>query len=653
VDEAVAAVFSVTAPAGQSTQEALVEFLRGKQLLLVLDNCEHLLDGASALAEVLQRSCERLGILATSREGLGIEGERLVPVPPLEVPRSDADLAAISQAEAVRLFAERAAAVKPDFAVTAVNAPAVAAVVRRLDGLALAIELAAARVAAMTPAELARRLERSFAVLAAGRRGALAHHQTLRATIDWSYRLLTEPEQQLLARLAVFAGGATLEAAETVCSGEGLESDAVFELLASLVARSLVVFEEHGPGSRYRLLETIRLYSEQRLNESGEPERWRARHAKYYASLLPRIRHQAHDPRAEVFWAVRLSADQDNLLTAWSWAIDTGNVDIAFSMLAGFATSEVRTSYPLLLPGEAALALPGATEHSGYPLAVAVSAVFASARSDRVGAEELCHRALDANARRDNPDWRFEETICTARQNIAMTTGAFAHAARLAEHAAGLARTGGDLADASFQLTVAAGARLLVGDTPRAVPLAREALALARQVGAPAVIATGLLAVGATVAETDPEQARGCLRESRGLSTALGYQSAIDHVWATGIVSRLTDRTATLQLGRRAIHALGWSGERLRMGIILYLIAGALSATRPEAAAIIQGAAAAYVVAPHAAQLVRSSLATVLGEERAQELRSRGVEMDWDQALAYTLTQITQALKDPQSETYP
>jgi predicted ATPase len=244
VDDAVAAVFAVTAPAGLSTSEALVEFLRSKQLLLVLDNCEHLLEAAAALAGVLQRSCERLVILATSREGLGIEEERLVPVPPLAVPGADADLTAISQAEAVRLLAERAAAVKPDFAVTAQNAAAVAAAVRRLDGIALAIELAAARIAAMTPTELARRLQRSFAVLGAGRRrGTLPHHQTLRATIDWSYQLLAEPEQRLLARLAVFAGGCTLEAAETVCGGDGIHPDTVFEMLASLVARSLVVAE--------------------------------------------------------------------------------------------------------------------------------------------------------------------------------------------------------------------------------------------------------------------------------------------------------------------------------------------------------------------------------------------------------------------------
>jgi predicted ATPase len=302
VDDAVGAVFSVTARAGQSTREALVEFLRTKQLLLVLDNCEHVLSEAAAVAGLLARSCGRLVILATSREALGIDGERLVPVPPLGVPGGGADLAAITDAEAVRLFADRAAAVKPGFTVTAENAAAVAAVVRRLDGIALAIELAAARVPAMTAAELARRLERSFAVLAGGWRGVVARHQTLRAAIDWSFQLLAGPEQALLARLAVFAGGATLEAVEAVCGGEGIDPDAVFELLASLVARSLLVSEEHGPQTRYRLLETIRQYGEERLGQAGETERWRARHAGYYAGFLGRVRDHAHDSHQEVFW---------------------------------------------------------------------------------------------------------------------------------------------------------------------------------------------------------------------------------------------------------------------------------------------------------------------------------------------------------------
>ena len=215
VDDAVAAVFSVSARGGHSTRQALVEFLRGKQLLLVLDNCEHLIEGAAALAGALARSCERLVILATSREALEIDGERLVPVPPLGVPGAGADLAAITDAGAVRLFADRAAAVKPGFAVTAGNAAAVAAVVRRLDGIALAIELAAARVPSMTAAELARRLERSFAVLGTGRRGAAERHHTLRAAIDWSVDLLAGAEQTLLARLAVFAGGCSASTTRT------------------------------------------------------------------------------------------------------------------------------------------------------------------------------------------------------------------------------------------------------------------------------------------------------------------------------------------------------------------------------------------------------------------------------------------------------
>jgi predicted ATPase/class 3 adenylate cyclase len=653
VDDAVAAVFSVTAPAGLSTSEALVEFLRSKQLLLVLDNCEHLLEGAAALADVLQRWCERLAILATSREGLGIEGERLVPVPPLAVPNIDADLTAITQADAVRLFAVRAAAVKPEFAVTAENAAPVAAAVRRLDGIALAIELAAARLAAMTPAELARRLERSFAVLGAGRRGAVAHHQTLRATIDWSYQLLAEPEQRLLARLAVFPGGCTLEAAETVCGGDGIDPDTVFEMLASLVARSLVVTEEHGFESRYRLLETIRLYGEERLDETGETERWRARHAAYYAGVLSRIREHAHDPQAGVFWAVRLSAEQDNLLAAWAWTIDTGNVDTAFSILASFAPIEIRNSYPLLLDGEAALELPGATEHPGYPLALAVSAVFASGRSVGRGAEELCRRAAEANARQASPDWRVEEVICDARSSIAITAGAFADTARLDEQAAAIARTGGDLADASLKLGLAAGSHLLVGDAPRAVPLAREALVLARQIGAPALIASGLLAVGATVAETDPDRARACLRESLELSTALGYQGALDLGWAAGIAFLVNDRTATLELGRSAIRALQRGGDRPMMDSMLHVIAGALVATQPEAAAIIQGAAEAYMVeSPNFARLILI-VTEALGEERARELRARGADMDWDQAVAYTLAQTTQALNELQSGTQP
>jgi hypothetical protein len=349
-----------------------------------------------------------------------------------------------------------------------------------------------------------------------------------------------------------------------------------------------------------------------------------------------------------VFWAVRVGAEQDNLLAAWSWAIGAGNMDTAFQMLAVFASGEVRTSFLLVLPGEAALALPGAAEHPGYPLAVAVSALFASRRAGGASAEELCRRAAEANARQAAPDWRVEATVCAARSNIAFTVGAFADAAHLAEQAADIARAGGDLADASLDLILAAGGHVLAGDTPGAVPPAREALALARQTGAPALIATSLLAVGVAVAGTDPGQARACLRESSELSTALGYQSGRDLFYATGIAFQVGDQAATLELGRTAIRSLQWSGERLQMGIVLYMVAGALATARPDVAAVILGAAETQVAEPPLfAQLVSSSVMASLDDDRGRELRAHGADMKWDEALAYTLTQATQALSDP------
>ena len=280
--------------------------------------------------------------------------------------------------------------------------------------------------------------------------------------------------------------------------------------------------------------------------------------------------------------------------------------------------------------------------------------MFASLRGDVTGAEELCRRAAEAHARQAAPDWRVEQIICSTRQNIAATTGALTDAARLAEQAAGIARAGGDLADASIGLTFAAADHVLAGDAPAAVPLAKEALALARQIGAPALIARSLLAVGATVVGTDPGQARACLRESRELSTPLGYQSALDLVWAAGIALLVGDQAAALELGRSAIHGLQWGGNRLRVGFVLHIIAGALVTTRPDAAAIIHGAAETYVVkSPLSDELISSIVTAALGEERARELRDRGADMDWDQALAYTLTQATQALSELQSQTKP
>jgi hypothetical protein len=247
-----------------------------------------------------------------------------------------------------------------------------------------------------------------------------------------------------------------------------------------------------------------------------------------------------------------------------------------------------------------------------------------------------------------------EEVIFATRQNIAITTGAFADAARLAEHTAGIARAAGDLADTSVQLAMAVACHVLAGDATGGVPLATEALALARRLGAPALTASALLEVGAAVVHTDPEQARACLRESRELTATLGYESALDLVWATGIASFLNDRTTTLELGRSAILGLQRSGDRLRIGITLHMLAGALASTQPEDAAIILGAAEAHVIeSAENAQLILSTVAASLGEERARELRARGADTDWDRAVAYTVTQTTRALREAPSPSRP
>jgi predicted ATPase/class 3 adenylate cyclase len=270
--------------------QTLLEYLRPKHLLLVLDNCEHLLAACAQLADTSLRSCPNLRVLASSREGLGVAGEQTYRVPSLSVPDAEhlPSLERLQEFEAVQLFAARAALSQPTFAVTAANARAVVQVCRRLDGIPLAIELAAARVKALPVEKVAERLDDRFRLLTGGSRTALPRQQTLRALIDWSYDLLTETERKLLRRLSVFAGGWTLEAAEAVCSGDGLDEWEVLDLVTTLVDKSLVQYEAGEGEARYRLLETVRQYARDRLLESGEADVARGRQLDWCLALAER-----------------------------------------------------------------------------------------------------------------------------------------------------------------------------------------------------------------------------------------------------------------------------------------------------------------------------------------------------------------------------
>jgi predicted ATPase/DNA-binding SARP family transcriptional activator len=287
----VALSLGVRAEGGGSAEEALIALLRGRALLLVLDNCEHLVDECARLVERLLRACPELRVLATSREALRIDGERSWLVPPLSVPGEDAALAYedIGAAESVRLFIERARDVQPGFALSATNAAAIARICRRLDGLPLAIELAAARVSVLTPEQIAARLDDRFGLLNSRSRTALPRHRTLRAAVDWSYELLSDGERRVLERLAVFAGGFTLEAAERVCAGGEIPESHVLDFLTSLAMRSLVTMQEDDGQARYRLLETIREYADARRREHVDDVDVRARHAEYFLSLAQRL----------------------------------------------------------------------------------------------------------------------------------------------------------------------------------------------------------------------------------------------------------------------------------------------------------------------------------------------------------------------------
>jgi predicted ATPase/class 3 adenylate cyclase len=331
VPQVVAAAAGVREEPGRPLPATLADALRAKRVLLVLDNCEHLLDACARLTDGLVRACPHLRLLCTSREALGIAGEAVWRVPSLPVPEDGAGqpppaAVDVARCAAVRLFVDRAAAVQPTFALTERNAPAVAQICARLDGIPLALELAAARVRVLPPGQLLARLEDRFRLLTGGSRTALERHQTLQAAVDWSYALLSEPEQTLFARLAAFAGGWTLEAAEAVCAGPdgadgvdgaGLEAAAVLDLLTRLVDQSLVEVHEQADGTaRYRLLETLRQYARLKLAAAGAADTVRRAHAGYYLAQLAEA--DLSSP-GQAEWLGRLERDHDNLRAALDW----------------------------------------------------------------------------------------------------------------------------------------------------------------------------------------------------------------------------------------------------------------------------------------------------------------------------------------------
>jgi predicted ATPase len=318
----------------------VLDHLRSQQALLILDNCEHLIDECARLAEALLRDCPQLHILTSSREALSIAGERSFRVRSLSLPPDDDDLSVeeLDQYESVRLFVERAVAVKPSFSLSRDNARDISQICRRLDGIPLAIELAAARVRVLSPGEIANRMDDRFRLLTGGSRTALPRQRTLQALIDWSYDLLPEAECSLLCRLSVFTSGWTLEAAESVCGFDPLEPYEVLDLLEQLVNKSLVVAESTELGVRYSMLESIRQYTQEKLAEGGEGERVRENHLSYYLVQSQDAFKALMNLQPPDDWGARFKPEADNFRAAWARSLEVG-VRPALEFASSFSTA--------------------------------------------------------------------------------------------------------------------------------------------------------------------------------------------------------------------------------------------------------------------------------------------------------------------------
>ena len=320
--QTVAGLFGLVVQSDIPATEMLVNFLRTKTLLLVLDNCEHLLNSCALLADRLLKNCPGLKIIATSREALGIMGEVIYRVPSLQLMDGQQAIEKIRENESIRLFEERCQLVQPDFKLTLENVSSVVQICSRLDGIPLAIELAAGRVNIFSTEQIAIQLDESFRILTGGSRTALPRQQTMRASLDWSWNLLTDPERILLQRLSVFAGGWTSDAAGFICNGDGMEMDQVSEGLIPLVEKSLVILDQgSGSAGRYHLLETIRQYAHEKLSETGGGMAVRDRHLEYFMGLAERAEPELISPR-QVTWLKRLDDELDNLRAALEWSLE-------------------------------------------------------------------------------------------------------------------------------------------------------------------------------------------------------------------------------------------------------------------------------------------------------------------------------------------
>jgi predicted ATPase/DNA-binding SARP family transcriptional activator len=564
----VASTLGLHTEPGAAAIQTLLEVLPTRSPLLILDNCEHLADACAELVDTLLRGCPELQVLATSREALGVAGERAWLGPPLSLPETGSRLSPedLASSEAVQLFVARAQDVLPTFVVNDRNAAAVVQICRRVDGIPLAIELAAARVKVLTPEQIVQRLEQSFDLLTGGNRTAPPRHRTLRAAIDWSYRLLPPAEQILLARLSVFSGGFSLEAAETVGGATEEERADVLDLLAALVDRSLVAVRERDGVVRYQLLETVRVFAREQLEEAGDEavEAVRRLHAEHYVALAEAAGAGMQGYQRLDEWVPRTQVELDNFRSIMSWALEAD---------PGLA---LRLAGPLLwvwVPRPSHW--PEGTRLAEAALERAPASASPHHRATALYAAGILHFLQYPSF---HPDRVQHGRLCQARL----------------EEAASLADALGDRLLYGQILSSLTASLACTGDFERAASLADEAVRVARNLGEPWLLAMALISGVAFVHQCRGEREAGeaALREGAAAARAAGFPFGI---WSACLALALItlDRgelgeaeALAREAAETALHLTGedWNASRVVMVVAIVLAA---RGDRPGAARLL------------------------------------------------------------------
>lgn len=636
VPRAVTGALGVIEETARPILESLINYIRARRLLILLDNCEHVVAACAALAERLLQTCPELRVMATSREALNLPGEVVWLVPSLSVPSAELHgwsgasihgTSGLLDFEAVRLFVDRARAASADFTFGDSNATAVAQACRRLDGIPLALELAAARVRALTVEQIASRLDDRFRLLSAGGRTAVPRHQTLRAMVDWSYALLSDGERALLRRLSVFAGGWTLGAAERVCMGDGIKDHEVLGLLSQLVDRSLVVAEPRGHEKRYRLLETLREYGAERLRESGEEVALRDRHLAWFLALAVQA-----DPEfyraGQAAWYDRLETEIDNVRAGLEWSKTEATRLGVGLRLAGALWRFWYTRGHLTEGWERLVALLG------------LSATGVVAEADRPAHMAARAIALDAAGRLG----AYRDDLVAADQFL--------------REGLALHRAAGDVAGTAISLRNLGIVTMYRGELAEAQGFLEESVALMRELGDASLTHTPLLHLGwAAYFQGHYERAQSLWDEGVALAEAYGDVFTQGNI-LTGL-GQLALRRGDLTAARAHLEG----DLRLRLETrdaggtceaIEVLACVAAAEGKPERAMRLAGAAAALRTAsartiPQARVIEREArlepARRALSVETAAAAWAEGATMSLEQAIAYALEPAAEAAR--------